>query len=179
MKHCTLSCRLEANAADGENLYSLVILVLPAVRILRGRPGTVPVAAGLETHHLWLSPRLQWRAHTLSYYQHGWSLCLLPGGVKEQWWNIKGCMEKGGKAIALKETDGRERRRGKKQGQKGNGNRKWMGIKSSWGSFLTVCYWQIAYGFKKVQNGNTRELIIAVWCRSTWVRYGQDGWEYC
>lgn len=35
----------------------------------------------------------------------------------------------------------RGRRVGKKRGQKGNGNRKWMGIKSSWGSFLTVCHW--------------------------------------
>lgn len=37
----------------------------------------------------------------------------------------------------------------KKQGQKGNGNRQRMGIERSWGSFLAVFYWQIAYGFRK------------------------------
>lgn len=43
------------------------------------------------------------------------------------------------------QRDGWQKDEGEKsRGQKGNGNRKWMGFKSSWGSFLTVCYGQMA-----------------------------------
>lgn len=41
----------EALTAAGGDFYSLVILVLPAVRILKGRPGTALVAIGLGTQH--------------------------------------------------------------------------------------------------------------------------------
>lgn len=41
----------EAHAAAGGNSCSLVILVLPAVRILRERPGMVLVAEDLGTHY--------------------------------------------------------------------------------------------------------------------------------
>lgn len=138
---------IEDNAAGGGWIYDPVILVLPAVHILGGRPGMALEEAGQGTERFWLSPRLQWRAHTLSYYQHCWSPFLLPGGMKEQWWNERGIQKKGEENTALKETDRRKRR--KKQGQKGNGNRKWMGITGSWGSFLTVCFCQIAFGFRE------------------------------
>lgn len=39
----------EANAAGGGWIYNLVILVLPAVRILGGRPGMPLVEAGQGT----------------------------------------------------------------------------------------------------------------------------------
>lgn len=45
------SAASKAYAAAGGNFYSLVILVLPAVRILGGRPGTALVGAGLGTQH--------------------------------------------------------------------------------------------------------------------------------
>lgn len=34
------------------------------------------------------------------------------------------------------------------RGQEGNRNKSWVGIRSSWGSFLTIAYWQIAYGLR-------------------------------
>lgn len=154
------------------NFHLDVIVVLPAVRNLGEPPGTVLVAAGQGTQHTWWSPRLQWRAHTASSYQRCWNLCLLPGGIKA--WEVYGKKEN---TLCSRRWMGGWGQ--KKRGQKGNGKRKRMGIWSSCGVSSDGLLSANSIWIQKVQNGNTRALIIAIWWRSTWVRCRQDSWDCC
>lgn len=80
---------------------------------------------------------------------HSIILPTLLKSVSVAWRNKRTMMKRKRYMERRRKTLHSKRRTAERGGQKGNGNGKWMGIKSSWRSFLTVCYWQIAYGFRK------------------------------
>lgn len=124
-------------------LFLVVCPALPAERTPGGRPGNVLVAAGQGTCHSWWSPRLQRRAHTQSLYRRYSRRFPSPErNKKHKRW-------RGGEKNDHHRDRWLKKERKKKQGQEGNGSRKRTDVKSFWGSFLTVCYWPAAYGFRR------------------------------
>lgn len=136
---------LQAHKATYRSFRSQVVPVLPAVHALRRRSDTSLVATSLETQRFWSNPRPRWIGRTLSCFRRCSSLPQLPGGKTEQWWNRRSVWKEGGEARCSKRQMAERR---EARGQEGNRNKSRVGIRSSRGSFLTVAYWQIAYGLR-------------------------------